>query len=399
MNYLYQLFSVVGVGAISFALSIFIARQAGASNFGEYSTALAIGSILAIGLDGGLRNLLTRERTMASDHLSEYSTKLSQIAMGHCLMASLLASIFCLIFIPNQLYLGLGIIWCFWGAVTTQYASAILRGNGLLKADSLWQLKQRVLTAFLITITALLGYFEAWQLLLTWAFGATCANLFFKEGFRFKPIFKPLLTRDFKLYRTLLPLLWIDLATTIYFRSDLILLKSFKISDDDIGQYAAAYRIIEAVILMASSISIIIFRKVRLLNEKCLLQKKFIIQSLLISTLFGLLGAFIIVWIANPLVQLTYGAQYAQAKTLLAVLGWMVTLLIPNLALTQAALALNLEKSYALVATLAAIGNVSLNLMYMPQYGIIAAAYTSIATEVILMIGLCIAISRKLKDR
>ena len=395
----YQLISSIGVGVISFALSIFIAREAGASHFGLYSTALAIGSILVIVFDGGMRNLLTRERTRASEHLSRIQEGLPNIAMGHSLIAAILTSIILLIAFPDQLYLGLGIIWCFWGAVITQYASAMLRGDGLLKTDALWQLKQRGFTAFLMANTIFLGYFEAWQLLLTWAVGALCANLFFKEGFRFKPFFNPLLSSEPKLYRMLLPLFWIDLATTIYFRSDLIILKSFQVSDTDIGQYAAAYRFIEASILITSPISIIIFRKVRLLYEERLLQKKFIVKSLFISVLFGLLGAAIIAWIANPLVRLTYGAQYAQAATLLSILVWMIILLIPNAVLTQTALALNLEKSYAFVATLAAISNITLNLIFIPQYGILAAAYTSIATELILLIGLSTSIFNKIKDR
>jgi len=398
VNYFYQLISSVGVGAISFALSLLIARQVGASLFGEYSTALAIGSILAIGFDGGMRNLLTRERTRASEYLSKFHQALPHIAMGHCLLVALIASIICFINFADHLYLGLGIIWCSWAAVITQYASAMLRGDGFLKADSQWQLKQRGLTATLIAIAVLLGYLEAWQLLLTWAVGALCANLFFKEGFRFKPFLKPLISLKLKLYRALLPLLWIDLATTIYFRSDLIMLRSFNVPDGDIGQYAAAFRLIEAAILVASPISIIIFRKVRLLHEEHILQKNYIIKSLLISALFGLLGFTLIEWVANPLVKLTYGAQYAQAAALLSILGLMIVLLIPNTVLTQTALALNLEKSYALVATLAAICNISLNYIYIPEYGAVAAAYSSIATELILLVGLFIAISHKIKQ-
>jgi O-antigen/teichoic acid export membrane protein len=398
VNFIYQLISSVGVGVISFALSLFIARQVGASYFGQYSTALAIGSILAIVLDGGLRNLLTRERSRPSRHLSNLYGLLPHIAMGHCLMAAVLASLICLIVFPGQIYLGIGIIWCFWGAVITQYASAMLRGEGNLKADSLWQLKQRTLTALLITTTIFLGYLEAWQLLLTWAAGALCANVFFKEGFRFRPLLKPLLSSEHKLYRALLPLLWIDLTTTVYFRSDLIILRWLKISDSDIGQYAAAYRLIEAAILVASPISIIIFRKVRLQYEEPLLQTKYIIKSLLISAILGLAGFILLKWIAYPLVHTTYGAQYDQAAALLPILGWMIVLLIPNMVLTQAALALNLEKSYAVTATLAAIFNISVNFLLIPEYGVAAAAYSSIATEFLLMIGLSIAVFRRQKS-
>ncbi len=96
--------------------------------------------------------------------------------------------------------------------------------------------------------------------------------------------------------------------------------------------------------------------------------------------------------LATPLVHLAYGDEYEQASTLLSILSWMIVLLIPNTVLTQTALALNLEKSYAITATFAAVVNLSLNLLFIPEYGIKAAAFSSIATELILLVGLAITI-------
>lgn len=399
MNYLYQLLSSVGIGAISFTLSLFIARQIGADSFGIYSTAMAIGAILAIPIDGGMRNLITREQTRKSQHLDIFKSELPRIAMGHSLVTALAASIFCLFYFESNLSIALSIIWCFWGIVISQCASALLRGDGDLRLDSLWQLKMRILSAGLIGLIIVMGFHKPWQLLSAWAIASIVGNLFLKHGFRFKPLFKPLLSQKLKLYRALLPLLWIDLATTVYFRLDLVLLKHLEISDSQIGQYAAAYRLIEASILVATPISIIIFRKVRLLHEDRALQNRYIFQSLLIASLFGLLGSAAMQMLAIPLVHLTYGDQYAQASTALSILSWMIALLIPNTVLTQTALALNLEKAYALTATLAALSNIGLNLLFIPEYGTAAAAYSSIATELILFIGLLIAILQKIKGR
>jgi len=257
----------------------------------------------------------------------------------------------------------------------------------------------RIVSAGLVGLIILMGFHKPWQLLSAWTIASIFGNLFLKNGFRFKPLFKPLLSQNLKLYRALLPLLWIDLATTIYFRSDLLLLKHFEISDSQIGQYAAAYRLIEASILLVTPISIIIFRRVRLIHEERTLQNRYIFRSLLIALLSGLLGSIAIQMLAIPLVHLTYGDQYAQASTALSILSWMIAPLIPNTVLTQAALALNLEKSYALTATLAALSNIGLNLLFIPDYRTAAAAYCSIATELILFIGLLIAMLKKMKER
>ena len=397
MSYLYQLASTIGVGVISFGLSLLIARQVGASNFGQYSIALAIGSILAIFIDGGFRNLLTRERTRISDHLQEISPTLTSAAMGHSLIVALLASFICILAFPNHLQLGLSTIWCFWAAVITQYASAVLRGDGHLKKDAFWQLKQRALTALIISAAITMGFFQAWQLLLAWLIGALTANLLLGEGFRLAPTFRLLLVDNLKLYRVLLPLLWIDLATAIYFRSDLIMLGILKISDADIGRYASAYRLIEAAILIATPLSIIIFRRVRLLHIDHILQSRYVLLSIALALLFGLLFAVFMSLFSTQLIYFFYGPEYGQAAELLSILAWMILLLIPNTVLTQTALALNLEKNYAVTATLAAAVNITINLIYIPQYGTIATAYSSILTELVLLLGLSFCIWKKLK--
>ncbi len=398
MNYFYQLICSISIGAISFGISLFIARHVGVDNFGSYSTAMAIGAIIAIPIDGGMRNLLTRERTRLSNHLEIFNRDLPRLAMGHSLLLSLIASIFCILYFQNYFHLPISIIWCFWGIVISQFASALLRGDGKFKQDSIWQLKQRVLSAAIIGVTVAMGYHSSWQLLLAWAAASIFGNLFLKNGFCFKPLFKPLMRENFQLYRALIPLLWIDLATTIYFRVDLILLKYLNVPDSDIGEYAAAYRLIEAAVLIAGPISLIIFRNVRLLDGRHSSQKIYIIRSLVIGILFGIVCSTLIQLIASPLVQLVYGDQYAQAAILLPILGWMVPLLIPNTVLTQAALALNLEKSYALIATLAALGNLSLNFFFIPRYGTLAAALSSIATELIILTGLSLVIYLKTKE-
>jgi len=62
--------------------------------------------------------------------------------------------------------------------------------------------------------------------------------------------------------------------------------------------------------------------------------------------------------------------------------------LIPNAILTQVALAKNLERPYATVASFAALINLAINFLLIPKYGVLGTAYCSIATEVFLLMGL-----------
>ncbi len=149
-------------------------------------------------------------------------------------------------------------------------------------------------------------------------------KFFSKEDFWYRPCFQILISTKYNLYKSVLLLLLIDLMTAIYFRSGMILLDYFDIPSDEIRQYAAAYRPIEAVILLVNPISIAIFRKVRLLenvnrfhnifyisepNDFSMRQYCFFIRNFLS---------------ANTLVELSYGTEYFQASKLLSILAWMV---------------------------------------------------------------------------
>ena len=396
MNYFPQILSLIFTGSISFLLSLFIAREVGPTNFGEYSIAISLGAVFLILFDGGFRTLILRERTKDRALQSCIHNELPNIASAHSIVVLILISVLFVFFFPKKIHFYLGIILCFWSIAINQYASSILRGDGLLKVDAIFLFKQRIFTAFFISSAILLGFIQTYQILLAWALGSILSNLLLKEGFRSPPSFNHLLSHAPGLYRPLFALMCIDLATVIYFRSDIVMLQAFNIVDNEIGQYAAAYRLIEAPILLFSPISIIFFRKILFLQSTIGLQRKFIYKSILLSGIFSLIGVILFGLFAEQLVFYAYGSEYSYASSLLPLLGWMIVLCIPNSLLTQAALALSLERDYAKTALVAAIANISLNFIFIPDHGILACAYNSIATEIILLIGLIFIINRKL---
>ena len=384
--------ATIYVGIVSLGVSIFIARQTGPANFGEYSVALAVGSVLAIFIDGGMRNLLMRERVRASSHLAHLSDRLPAIALGHALIVALASSLIAITLFTDKMALALATVWCFFGIVVTQYISAMLRGEGRLALDAGWQMGYRSLSAVFIMLTIILGFHSPWHILSAWALGAITANLLFPYGLKFRPefTFRP------KLYKVVLPLLWIDLATAVYFRSDMIMLQWLGVSQVQIGQYAAGYRLIEAVILLANPVGILLFRHIRILNEDSRALRQSILRAIALAAIFGIAGATIIAVLAEPVVTLTYGSSYPETAGLLTILAWSLAFVLPNVVLTQAALALDLERHYALAASITAVFNVALNFVFITQFGAQAAAWVTIATEAVLFIFLAFVLARKL---
>ena len=376
-----QWIATIYVGVVSLALSIFIARQIGPSTFGEYSVAMTIGSLLVIFVDGGMKNLIMRERTLATPHLLELSGRLPAIALGNALMITLVASLLAVTLFREHVALALATVGCFFGVALAQYVSAMLRGDGRLGLDARWQMTHRTLSAVCVVSVMVLGFYAPWQILAAWAFGMIAANLMWSRGLRCHPsfVFQP------ELYRVILPLLWIDLATVIYFRSDILVLQWLGVPDALIGQYAVVYRLIEGAIFLANPVAMMMFRNFRQTDQDGRVLSRRIVRSVALAAMFGVIATVTVAALAEPIITLAYGSGYREATSLLAILAWTLIFVLPNAILTQAMLALNLEGFYAEAATIAAICNVTLNIVFIARYGPQAAAWVSVITEALLL--------------
>ena len=383
------------VGLASFAVSVFIARTVGPENFGEYTVAVAAGGILAVFIDGGMRSLLMREHARNSQNLKYLSGRLPRIAFIHALSVTAVAGLFAYVLLSDKLALALATIACFFSVTLVQFISSILRGEGRLLADAGWQIGQRTLSAIFIISIILLGFDSSWHILVAWTAGSIICVLVFPYGLNGRPSIE----YQMSLYRITLPLLWISLATAIYFRSDMIMLQWLGVPEAKIGQYAAAFRLIEAVILLANPLAIILFRRMRKRHDDLKTLGQDIPRAALLGVFIGVVCAVTIYFLADPVVSMTYGSKYPDSSNVLTVLSLALVFVLPNAVFTQAALALELDRPYAWAASVAAIVNIGLNFIFIEHYGLLAAAWSTIAAEVILMVVLIFALSVKIKQR
>jgi O-antigen/teichoic acid export membrane protein len=373
--------STLFVGGVSFLVTIFIARNLGPQAFGMYASALAAGAMVGILLDGGMRNLVLRERTRVSPHLQTISPDLPGYALGHALCTSgVLIILAVLLFQDVNLRLALATIACFLALSLNQVTSSFKRGDGDLIADFRFQVGARAVSAVLIVLCVALGYREPWQILGIWAFA----------GFAYLALFKsywqaPRWYGLTKVYRAVLPFIALDLAITIYFRSNLILLSFFDVAPDLIGQFAAAFRICEAVIMLASPIGLLIFRHYRITNDSIEGQRKHFAKLLTLAISTSIVGTAIVWVMSNQIIQWLYGPKYPNAVDMMQILALMLIFVLPNTMLTQASLALNRHRSIVFAAAVVAATSLALNTLMIPVYGIQAAAWMSVLTEALML--------------
>jgi O-antigen/teichoic acid export membrane protein len=368
------------VGGVSFLVTIFIARNLGPQAFGMYSSSLAAGAMVGILLDGGMRNLVLRERTRTSPHLLAIALDLPSYAMGHALYTSgVLIIIALLLFQDDSLRLALATVACFLSLSLNQVTSSFKRGDGTLIADFRFQVGARASSAVLIVLCVALGYKAPWQILTAWAF-AGFAYLALYRSYWQPPRFLGLS----KIYCEALPYTVLDLAITVYIRSSLILLNLYAISPELIGQFAASFRICEAVIMFVSPLGLLVFRHFRTTNFVMENLRKQLSVQLRVAIPISIAVAVLVWAFSNQIIELFYGFEYHESADILKILALMLVFVLPNTILSQAAIALDKHLVVMCAAVLAAIVNLSFNLIMIPAYGIRATAWASVLAEVLM---------------
>jgi len=387
--------AVLFVGLVSLLLTIFIARSIGPESFGVYASALAAGALVVIFIDGGMRALILRERSRASVRLRAVAEVLPGYALGHALVTATLFSLFSLLlFSGESLILSQVTIACFFVVAITQMTSSIFRGEGQIVWDAGFQIGGRAVTALAMALLVWLGLHMPWQVIGIWA----VAGLAFLVPFR-KVWQRPKLTGLNKIYRAVLPFFILDLAITVYIRSDLLVLNYFQIDSSLIGQYAAAFRVCEAFILLVGPVGLMVFRHLRV-KEWTVIEIRQQLQGLLFAaTLFGGVVVSGVYHFSEDIVLLLYGDQYTQSVEFLQVLSWMLFFVAPNMVLNQAALAAEMEYTTMRVAVLLAMMNVAGNMLLIPVYGVTAAVWLTVFTEAMMFLIMLVMWFRPLSDK
>ena len=379
-NLSFQLISTIYIAIFGFVISIILARKFGVDDFGKFSYILSLAGIFFIFQDGGYKTLIFRES------VNDFPRALISFGVLHVVSITLFAGLV-VFFLQFHLWLETLIAMSCMGLVAlTGFVSSLLKGKGDFKLDAMWKIAVRSLTA--IAILFLLFFFEnnsITSVFAVWILALLIALIWpIKKGYLPWPSFN----FNKKLLKSSMVFLTIDVATVFYFRSDIVLLEHLGSRAGDVGQYSAAYRILEGLILLATPIAVIAFRSLRLqLNNK---QKFFqllwtlLLLMICIAIFIVIIGAL---WGENFMV-FVFGVQYLTAGSLLFWLLLAMLFIMPNYILTQGAIALNRERSYAKIVILVAIFNIICNIILIPKFGALGAAWATIFAEGILFIGL-----------
>ncbi|HEY3827690.1 MAG TPA: flippase [Solirubrobacteraceae bacterium] len=187
------------------------------------------------------------------------------------------------------------------------------------------------------------------------------------------------------------------ILVTLYVKLDQVLV--FQIAGSvQAGLYGAAYRILDQIQFIPASVMTTLFPLIAAAYPADSARVRGLLQItgeyLTMASLPAL--AFTIV-AAHPIITLLFGSEFAQAAPALPILmGAFVSISFGYLAGNMVVI-LELQRSFFGYAAVGLALNASLNLLLIPRYGFLAAAWITLATEVLVMSLTMRAVLRRLE--
>ncbi len=373
----------MGVGLI---VSVWLARYLGPEQFGLFSYAIAFvalfGAVAGLGLGGIVVRDLVRAPEIANDTLG--TSFLLQIIGG--LLAFFLAVVAIFITRPDDqlsilmvTVLGFAMVfkstevvkYWFESQVQSKYSVWVENSAFLLFAcvKVVLILGQASLMAFVWTLFAE-GVVVAAALLGVYVWRGGHLNEWRSSQIRAKTLLKDSW-----------PLIVSGLAVIIYMRIDQIMLGQM-LGNESVGIYSAAVRISEVWYFIPMAIVASVFPFLMQNQDQAVFVKNF-------QRLFDLMFAIsfpmtlLIATFSSLIIRFMFGVEYQDASSVLSVYAWAILFAFLGVPAGRWYLYADMQKLALVRTTLGAVVNVLLNMVLIPLYGSVGAAYATLVAIVI----------------
>jgi O-antigen/teichoic acid export membrane protein len=391
--------------SIAFALIIvgLITRSLGQEGFGEYVTVLAFLSLFVILADLGLHSLMTREISREED---------SGPVASNFFTLRLIASLFFLLFgfgaaflfpytIEVKLGIGIGALGFFFLSVH-QLLLGVFQKHLAMHLAALAEIAGRGAQLLFVFLIYLYVRGETPHIVLFMYLVAMSASSFviFFLTFLFAQRYTRIGLRFdipywLKIIKTTWPIALSIVLTLIYFKIDMIFLSLMKPAAD-VGIYGAAYRVLEGLIFfpaMFAGILMPILSRDAVNNHAHF--KEVFRKSMRVIAIFALplVGGGVV--LSYSITNLIGGKDFIIAGAPMQALFMATGIIFFGNILGRAIIALDLQKKAMFAYLLGVVLNVVLNLIFIPKYTYMGAAWSTVITELLVVAFLFWLVWRK----
>jgi O-antigen/teichoic acid export membrane protein len=392
-NLSYKTLTLVVLQGLSFLFYVALARFLGEEDFGRYSLAYSVGAILVILVDPGLNQLTIREISRNPARTSVLGNAVLTLKIGASLIV--LGLIFLIVpWVPGWgemrdvvFLMTLSLV----GLAFLEFFSALFNAYERMQMETgiLGFTKLGVVSGAILALS--LG--ADLKTLLIAVAGLHLAGVFF--GYRTtRSRITPLVPRwDTTLFRNTLaeafPMVLTTVFIVILYRIDVVMLSLFSVREGSIGFYAASVKIMD--VLMACSV--IFMAAIFPVLSRTLLTAvdpflRYFWQGFGILAALALVLMGTIALLSDPVIRLIYGEAFQEAGRVLRVLLLALPFSFLRHFLLNVLVVFNLQRKNAWATGFAAFGNIALNLVLIPLWGVYGAAVATVVTD----LGLCSAV-------
>ncbi len=378
---------------LSFAFTVLIIRNLGATDFGQYAAVIGFGTVFLFIADLGLAPYTVREVARLRD-------KPDGLARIQALYADMLALRLILAVSAGIMVVSAALLTgrpsLMIGAIALNaitvliYAvhgssEALLAGHERLDLTAGVQVVNQLLFVSLGALVLWMG-FGYYGLIIATMTGVAVMTILVVRALRRIGIRPGAITpqRWLPLLRAALPFGVIGLTLGISYRFDTVLLNIFS-GDTATGHYNAAYNLVFALVTLSNVLNTALYpslsRQSVLAPDSLPQVYERLLRYLLLVALPITVGGFIL---AEPIVGLLFGPEYAPAAPLLAILIWVVPLMFLSEFLGYVVVIAGREGRVARAIVLSSSINIAANVLLIPRYGVLAAAIITVVTELVL---------------
>lgn len=373
----------------SIALTAIAGRVLGTAGFGIYATGAALVEVGRVVASSGLDYLVAREVASDRSRASRVASNASavKLMLGCVAYALLLVTVVLLDYPPAVL----GVVLILGTALFLENLSDIV--------DAVFQGHERMeFTTRTFTVTSAFLFVSGSAALLG-GLGLTGYAVCFALSFLLRLLLMVRFARRTdvarvsaryverseirRMLRQAMPLFGATILSLLFHRMDLLMLGKL-VSEDQVGLYAAAVKIIDVTVLLPRILATAVYPALRRQRDHDPDEMRRVIGE---STRLSLLACSVAglgVWLVAPLaLRVTPGPAFLPATFVLQLLSWGIVLQGAAHLSVRMLLVVDAESDMLMIAGTSMVTNLLLNLWWIPRLGIEGAAYATLTSYLV----------------
>lgn len=368
--------------------SILVIRRLGDTEYGQYSVVLAWAGIFSFIGDLGIAQYMTREIARDKAKVGELFWDVTALRFVLAIFAAVVTTVGAVANgYDSRTVLAIGIYTSsyFLQAILAPLAG-LIAGYERLDIVSVFQVIGQVIFLVFGGLFLFAGLDFVWLVIASLinipVMIILCVMVIRRQKFM-PPRFHIKTSTWWALIKFGLPFAFIQLTLTSAYQFDrLILEKHF--SEQYIGWYSAAYTLTRAFLVLTAAFStslVLTLAREHARNPEVV--RPWYYRSVKFVVFLGLPLAVGGTILADRIIRLAYGGAYAPTAIAFAILMWDTPLLMYTSLGGNITTSIQKERKAAVIYACEAAFNIVTNLILIPQYGVVAAAFTTVFTELV----------------